>query len=362
MRVPNQAETEFLQTGLDTVECAYYFDVLSATAFNFDALVAQREELRYSPDREPKPIQLGSMEFFLWPYGTPSGYSIILSNRHYRVECSSGMNPSFFVRFSSEGLWSIGLRELHRQFMEWAKEMSLVELQKPGLSRVDFAFDYHLAEIDFDEDAFSSRSRKDSQHRSNGKTQTFTFGKGDIVLRVYDKVAEINEASHKVWFFDLWQRETDVWRVEWQVRKAVLRRFEIRSIEDLTERCGDLLRYLSCEHDKLHVPSMDSNRSRWSLHPLWADLQGRVSNWPGFGVYKAEPTQAIVRERLARIEVSMYGYMKQIAALYSFSSGSDRPELDDTLSRLKDGLNVLHNPFVWNRDVEQRINKIRLGG
>ena len=54
----------------------------------------------------------------------------------------------------------------------------------------------------------------------------------------------------------LWGGQTEnVWRVEWQVRKETLKRFGLRSFQDLFEGYGDVLRYLVAEHTSL--------RGRW---------------------------------------------------------------------------------------------------
>jgi hypothetical protein len=52
--------------------------------------------------------------------------------------------------------------------------------------------------LDFDEDSFVSLLEKDAKHREHGRPQTFTLGRGDVVLRVYDKVAEVRQQSDKV--------------------------------------------------------------------------------------------------------------------------------------------------------------------
>ncbi len=75
--------------------------------------------------------------------------------------------------------------------------LGFVPARKEGLSRCDFAFDFHLEDIDFDEDSFVTAADKDSQHRKHGKVQTFTFGRDEVVLRVYNKSDEIKEASGK---------------------------------------------------------------------------------------------------------------------------------------------------------------------
>ena len=126
--------------------------------------------------------------------------------------------------------WNHGAKALHEQFLQWAHGLGFVAVRPEGLSRCDFVFDFHLENIDFDEDSFVTLADKDNQHRKNRKIQTFSFGTGDIVLRVYNKTDEIKEASQKTWFFPLWGGLTEnVWRVEWQVRKETLKRFGLRN-------------------------------------------------------------------------------------------------------------------------------------
>ena len=153
----------------------------------------------------------------------------------------------------------------------------------------------------------------------------------------------------------------EVWRIEWQVRKAILRRFEIRTIEHLTERCGDLLRYLAFDHDRLLIASEDSNKSRWSEHELWADLQNLVSDWPGFGVHKVVPLQAHVRQRRQQVAIVIYGMLKQFAALESFSGLQGTPKVEQAISSFERGMRDYHDAYTWQKDVESRIAKIRLG-
>lgn len=179
--------------------------------------------------------------------------------------------------------------------------------QSERLSRVDFTFDYQIDAIDFDEDHFVSQSTKDNQHRKNGKIQTFRFGEGELVLRVYNKIDEIQEKSAKTWFYDLWGCQENVWRIEWQVRKDWLKSFGIRNFTDLIERQGDLLRYLVNDHTTLCAPTDDTNRSRWPIHPLWQNLQAYVATMDGLGVIRELDPDGLVDERLMRIVISVYG-------------------------------------------------------
>ena len=159
--------------------------------------------------------------------------------------------PSFFVTFRSEALWRDGPYQLHQRLLNWAASVGYVPAKPETMTRVDFCFDYDLPCMDFNEDHFLTLSSKDPQHREDGNIQTFTFGRSDVVLRVYDKVAEIAQQSGKVWLFFLWDQHENVWRIEWQVRKTVLRRFGIHTFQQLGDQAKPLLAYLAHEHDTL---------------------------------------------------------------------------------------------------------------
>lgn len=270
-------------------------------------------------------------------------------------------NPSFFVKFRSLALWREGAAVMHQRFMDWATGLGLIAVRSESLSRVDFSFDYHLPLVDFDEDNFVSLSSKDTQFRKDGKVQTFQFGQSDIVLRIYDKVAEIEEQSHKTWFYDLWGVSENVWRIEWQTRKDVLRRFAIRTFADLQDGQGDLLRYVAEEHTTLRIKSDDNNRSRWLLHPLWLDLQAQIKALECQGVYRNIDQAAILNERLMRMAVSLYGYLKRIAAVHCIQNNEDMISNTQAAKRLEHLLAMVHDPLTWRTDVTKRIDSIRLG-
>ncbi len=352
----------FLLSGHDTIECAYYLASDSGCLLDYGRLAAEKEMMRQSKSRKPTPIKLGSEEFMLAGHGTKSGYSFLIENDAFSIQFGEFSNPSFFVTFRSIALWHSGAQGMHERFLAWAASVGLHSYQHERLSRVDFTFDYHMPVIDFDEDNFVSSFAKDNQHRKHGKEQTFRLGEGDLVLRVYNKSDEIQESSAKTWFYDLWGGiEQGVWRVEWQARKEWLRLLGIRTFEDLKERQGDLLRLLVQKHTTLRIKTDDSNRSRWPLHPLWLDLQERVAQMEGLGVIRELDMAGLLDERKMRIAISMYGYMKRIAALQCLQGGLPMVTHKDAQERLCIMLDQLHDPLTWQTDVERRITEMRLG-
>jgi hypothetical protein len=352
---------KLLLSGLDTIECAYYLRPGSDCKIDFEALRAQRESLRQSRESEAAVVNFGAEEFLLSPNGSKSGYPFILSNQDMTIQLGEFNDPSFFVKYSSFALWCKGAQKMHERFLAWAQGLGFEVVRPEGVSRVDFAFDFHLPEINFDEDNFVSSADKDSQHRKNGQIQTFTYGRDEVVLRVYNKSAEIEEASKKYWFYLFWNGiEKDVWRVEWQIRKETLKRFGLRTFADLFEGYGDALRYLISEHTSLRVKSDDSNRSRWPIHPLWSMLAEHIQTLPAQGIYREVEPAYMLDETLMRMAISMEGYLKKVAAIECLKEGRSMLSQGQAIERLIPLLEKVHNRLTWRTDVQKRMDQLRL--
>lgn len=350
--------------GYDTIECAYYLASGQGCLIDYEQLAVEKEALRQAKSRKPKHIKLGNEEFLLAPHGTKSGYPFLIENDSFSIQFGEFNQPSFFVTYRSFALWHYGIQNLQHRFLAWAQSVGIKAYQPERLSRVDFTFDYFLPNIDFDEDSFVSVASKDNQHRRNRKIQTFSFGEGDIKLRIYNKCDEINEKSAKTWFFDLWKLSHDVWRIEWQVRKSSLRGCGICTLSDLQQRQGNMLRVLVNDHTTLRIKTEDSNRSRWGLHPLWQDLKEQIAKieiLEGMDTMHALDMAALLEEHKLRMAVSVYGYLKRIAAIQCLQSGKQHVSVTEAQALLGMVIRHVHDPLSWPFDVEQRVTEMRLG-
>ena len=351
-----------LLSGIDTIDCAYYLRPSNDCKLDFAALALVREAQQAAKRPEQATLSLGGTDFLLSPRGTASGYPYLMGNAETRIQFGEFNNPGFFVNFRSHALWHKGAQALHRELGQWADSMGLVPGRPEGLSRVDFAFDFHLPHIDFDEDSFLTQACKDAQHRKDRKLQTLRFGEGDIVLRIYDKSAEIREASAKTWFYALWGGVADnVWRIEFQVRKDVLKRFGVRTFQDLFDGSGDVLRFLVHEHTSLRVPHEDTNRSRWPLHPLWTMLQEHVDTLQAQGVVREVDADERLLEQLMRLAISVEGYIKRSAAIECVRRGGELLSHEQAIDAFDSFLRRVHNPLTWRTDVMKRADQVRLG-
>lgn len=350
-----------LLAGLDTVQVCYYLRPTIGREFNFEALTQLKERARAAKVRDGASVDIGGWLFRVRPYGSGSGYPLVLDHPHYTLECGEYNNPSFFVTYRSQALWQLGAEALHEAFLTWAGSVGLNVIRPESLSRVDFTFDYQIETADFSIDSVVSLSAKDDQHREDRKVQTIMYGKGDVVLRIYNKIAEIEQSSEKVWFYELWGVKEKVWRIEWQVRKDVLRRFGLRTFQDLFDGQADLLRYLASEHDTLRVPTSDSNRSRWPLHPVWVDLLEQIEEFRGQGVYRLVDPQATLNAQLQRIAVAVYGYQKRVAAILSVRDGVEAVPQGLAATELRALIERLHDPLSWQIDVATKRDQTRMG-
>jgi hypothetical protein len=172
-----------------------------------------------------------------------------------------------------------------------------------SINRVDFAVDILAPGFVLDPDAFLFHSRANRKaiaevetveaNGRSGRTTSVTIGKmpGRQVI-VYDKREEVLKRRKHEWPLiwnanlktaglpplDLTDRDaSQVWRVELRLGKDALRnRHDIRGWGTLYEHLQEEMDQL-VQDVTLHIPSADSNRSRWPRHPLWPVVQDAVA-------------------------------------------------------------------------------------
>lgn len=357
---PNSVRPRLLASGLDSLYVSYYPNVPKSglDLAEFDYL---KEKTKQARDRTFADIEAGSERFALLPFGK-NPYRYVLQNDSFEVRLAEHMQPACHVRFSSEGLWKLGLDGLLARFDAWCDSVALKGSQPEVVSRADWAFDYDLPEVDFSQDHFVTRAAKDARHREHGITQTFSFGTGNIVVRVYDKVAEIEQQSGKTWFHEIWGQRENVWRVEFQVRNERLRLGGIETVADLKCLQNDLLRELATNHTSLRRPNGDTNRSRWPMHPLWEALLEDIAALPQTGLVKALDPQRPINFRIEHQAKSLYGNLKSLGTLIAARDGLNTvPKLEHVLEALPVLLERHHWDILWKRAVEDRLAALRLG-
>ena len=355
---PNHAPRLLLH-GLDSLYACYYFD-LASSKIDFDEL-EYRKQLAKEREDTKAIIELGGERLQVKGSGAYP-YRYVLVNKDFSLALAERMHPSLKVQFFSEALWRDGAQALHNRIMLWAKALGVTVLKPEQIIRADWAFDFELKTIDFTEDHFVTRAKKNSKWRDGQTVQTFSFGTGDTVLRVYDKVAEIENASSKAWFYDLWGAKENVWRVEFQIRSERLKAAAIKTLIDLEDLQGDLLEQLALTHTTLRRPNGDSNRARWPMHPLWVALRGGIEALPKLGLCRHYDPMNSIEYRLIKNAQSLYGNLKGLAALTTLRKPSQGiPTLDETLEALRGVVMRFHSDLLWEQEAERRIRLHEVG-
>lgn len=358
---PNRSESPppLLLHGIDSLYVCYYYDLVSSK-LDFDELEYRKQ---FAIDRETGKayFEIGDERLQVMP-GGQKFYKYVLTNRDFKISIAERMQPSVKVHFFSEALWRDGARALHDRVIACLKAIGATALKAEQVNRVDWAFDFELPVVDFNEDCFVSRLRKNNKWRDGQQVQTFGYGIGDIVVRVYDKVAEIEQASDKAWFHDLWGQKANVWRVEFQVRSERLKQASIRTIQDLEDLQGDLLKQLALAHTTLRRPNDDTNRARWPLHPLWKSLVAAIDVMPQFGLCRHYDPANSLEYRFWKNSQGIYGWLKSLAALSALRSPSKGIlTFEDFLKELPKAFGHFHSPTLWHATIEEKLRKYEAG-
>ena len=347
-----------LLRGLDSLYVGFYLEL--PESLSISELVIEKEKIRERRD-EFTEIALGSETFALMPYGKHP-YQIVLVNKFAEIRLGPRIAPNCYVQFFSESLWQLGLDETISRFTLWLNSIGARKLRPESISRADWSFDFDLLIVDFDPDSFVTRATKDSAWREHRQLQTIQLGTGDCVVRLYDKIAEIEQQSAKAFFFDLWGQSKNVWRVEFQVRRPRLKKAGINNFQDLKDFQVDLLRELSGDHTRLCIPAGDSNRARWPLHPLWQSLTKAISSLPQTGLVADIEAAKGLKLRMFQQSRSLHGSLKGLATLLmAIERRPEPPSLQHVIQKLPHLLKEHHQSWDWDDDVKKRRQMLELG-
>ncbi len=256
------------------------------------------------------------------------GFNWIMHNRLLTVAVNRSSKAQILaqVRLSSEYLWrkrDLGqiLVDVH-QFLISIFGQYIV----PHVSSCDLAVDVtglDLSSVEHVKEHFVSRAQltglipssaaddgmidgPDSIKQRWGRITGLPFGArgGALSALIYDKNHEIKyQSREKEWFYDLWQAVKDehgnpvwdgkfpVWRIEVRFKRPALHEMMqegvfhgIESAYDLEERLPGLWSYAVGHVDggedglpdgwlRYVIPTEDTNRSRWPVHPDWKVIQ-----------------------------------------------------------------------------------------
>jgi hypothetical protein len=258
-----------IRCGVDTLEANFSGEL---DVFFLKELSTRKIKAQSTGD--PDPVRLCNEEMFVNPQGTRF-YSFVMRNDDLMCRFSPHGNvPPMSVRLLAQGLATRGVANLWSKACEIATD---AELRPNNLSRIDIAVDFQGWEPTYEEMQHVICPSSFRPVYPNIKApETFQFGKGAVVARLYNKTKEISVKNHG-WWHPIWKLcgydpLQPVWRLEVQLRGQALTELSMRKTDIALGNIYELFSY-GLDWCSLRTPSNDSNPSRWPEHPAWVDLR-----------------------------------------------------------------------------------------
>jgi hypothetical protein len=183
-----------------------------------------------------------------YPYVIKSGDITILFSNHK----PDAQFPNCRIEIGSMSCWQPGWNSLFTNITYWLRDLGASIVQQK-VTECHVTAD--LLGINFDDTDFSNpdrwtaRANKGSQHFEHYITNYLSLGKGDFMFRCYNKTGELVSDSAKHDFFhDLWRAHSGedvkhVTRLEFQIRRSVIKKLEIKSVYDLSMKLNSIWAY-----------------------------------------------------------------------------------------------------------------------
>ncbi len=272
-------------------------------------------------DDDRTPFTLDDRDGFLMvrPHGW-RGFPYWLSSPRYELMLGAAAPfPAAYVQLHSAYIHSRGVEEAASEVVQLVSDKLFGGGVGVTPSRIDVYADVQGWEPTWDDygrfvcRAVSRRQyAQDSEaHAAGRRLSGFTFGRGDVVARIYNKTLELSSRG-ETWPEAVWteaDRDAAVWRVEFQYRRKALTTFGLRSLSAVLAARQDLWEY-GTRWLSLRRPTGEVARRNWPEADEWTSMrQLRIG----------APRSELVRERVrgadeARLVRGLAGYASSLAA------------------------------------------------
>ena len=309
-----------LCTGIDSLYVSFRGDLRSEVAGVLEGLKEKAQE-----EGQPEVLDLpGTTKALVLASGW-GRYRYRLRCDGFDVFFGSGTGlPTVYVRLLSSLIHEVGPANALAEVNLFINGPLIAVVDEIRCSRVDMYTDFQGWEPrPEDYQRFVVRSWKNTSHMAihhdgaRRRFTGFTFGRDAMVARLYDKSLEITH-SGKDWMREVWGEEMNpalaVWRLEFQLRRQLLRECGIDTPEQVIDRRIQLWKY-STQWLSLREPRHETRRVRWPVDNVWVQLAE---------LEVSPPVSPLIRQRLKQHEESVLvrglaGYASSLAAISGVS-------------------------------------------
>lgn len=266
---------------LDTLKISFWVD------WNCSDLLErlqQAKDIAQKGENPSEPVDLAGHTWNVMRSGTSNyNYRLVRGDVKILINRGEAFTPFATTRIEigSASCWSPGYRTIYDELSQ------LIELYggvivKEIISEVHLTTDFIGQDIRLlpvaNQDHWITRAHDFAPHFSRKELTGISVGKGNFMLRIYDKIGELKKHTDKQELFkDVWGVQTfdekPVSRIEFQIRRPILKEFIpiINNLVDLENCLDSLWQYCCGNWCRLTSESVDRNhhQSRAENHPFW---------------------------------------------------------------------------------------------
>jgi hypothetical protein len=252
----------------------------------------------------PSGAKVGSKRgkaYFRWQLASEAGFLLQLMN----LPAFKGTMPNAKLVATSSVMMRLGIDGVARQAFEAIRALG-AHVQMNKVSRVDVCCDlpgrsieplksaYEQAHVvcraDFNDEHGGESHFVESDYslyRVRYEATSFNVGRGDVRIRIYDKVRECRFDLEKVGLLiaNRWGTfPAKAIRVEYQLRREKLKQLGIDNLADWMEKRAAVVHYLTHSWFRLTDGPVDRKHpDRTPILPQWREAQDAFAAWTGNG-------------------------------------------------------------------------------
>jgi len=259
-----------LRMAIDTLVCS-----IDGVVREHTAEVLDRWKLQAQEDGVPAYSPMGGLDFAVQAQGSMP-YRWVMKGEDATIRATASPKlPGAMVALTAKGLAYYMPEELLAWLVTIIDDY-LGPNGEPKTSRLDLCVDFQGFDVAGPHGAkFVTPANFRPVYPNIEHPETFQFGKGKVVSRVYNKTRELR-VSGKTWMPALWEQHPDydptkdVWRFEVQYRRDALVELGAGTPTEAFAMLPELLRYGLSWAD-LRIPN-GSSSELWPRHPVWEAL------------------------------------------------------------------------------------------
>lgn len=332
----NTAPAKYIQNqNIDSLRCAVdslYISYRGNIYPQIEELLAECKEIAQHTEGSIKyhsHIKLEGHKFQVMPKGA-GRFSFVLKDNWFTIQVSSGKSfsmPLAYIQISSELLTFTPLDEVLKHLDEVIYKLGKVK-GNPAVSRLDLCMDFvprfDIESIDIQQ--WRTRATQIDRFHQHKRPSGWRIGKGLVMGRLYNKTLEIQKSKKEylkpLWNAQGWDGVSDVWRMEFQMKREFLVNVGLKRPDQITELSPALWKYATTKWLQLVTPTADTNEARWPVTEAWQEISQACTNT------ECQAVKPVVKQR---VPDDNYLFVNGLAAISSFMAREGISDLGEAL-------------------------------